>query len=197
MFNLESDDEIESGLFTAYLKTNNLDESFGFLGVMSNSDINCKHSFMAIEERRTFYISKSVDIDWDQDLIIFENDPFHALCFIQDYLMIFNNLRMCKLEILGNKIGFAIDVRNEERWRFRLDHIDGFIQHKHSNSFKSRRHVIDIIYALIRVIKDVALQNFLKDFSKLENKLMDLSDTEIYFKILSDNVEEARIHWRR
>lgn len=164
---------------------------------MNNSVVNFKYCFIAIEEKKDFYITKSLTQSWDDDLIIFKSNPFQVLCFLKDFLDVFENLRICNVEVSEFTFRFAVDMRNKEIWSFRLDEANRLIYYKYDHVFKIHKYVQDVVYALRRVVKDVAIQNFLKKFIELENSLMHLSDFGAYYGILVKNIENAKLQWKK
>lgn len=153
-----------------------------------------------------YYFFISVDEQVDKYLItddfnLFKINELQSIYFILDLLNIFDNLCMYKIGLQDSKLLFAIDDKENKRWRFRLDDIDRFIYimdgaskkdskcTKNGNLYENYEFLIKIIDELSKIIENQLILNLFKDLMEFAEGLR-VSKHQFYVRMLIIKVEK-------
>lgn len=130
-----------------------------------------KHFFLSVEEKLDIYISTN-------KLDLFKNNHIQAAYFLYDLLHILDKLCTYKIKLLNTNKTLAVDTKNSERWRFRVDHIGDFEYANSRDSYLNFDFCVEIINCLQCNINNVGNIDFLK---KLRLSCQNLKDSNIIY----------------
>lgn len=163
VFDLENYELLPPGLSTAYLNSNGGFESIGFIGALCYSDNEFIYRFISVEEWTELYISVetyfSSYINNSISKDIFSYHESQALYFILDTLLLLKSLYIYGIR-LRRDIVFAVDIRDNKRWQFRIDDIGNF-QYIDNGIYTNHKYIFEILEGLLMIIKHSNIRNIL------------------------------------
>lgn len=170
-----------SGISTAYLNLKNNFSSVGFICEDANNmRINY---FLCVEEITSFYMTSD-------NIEAFKFNEMQIIYFLIDFLNILNALDIFKIKLMCPRILFAVDTKNEKKWRFRIDDIGSFIYVKNNGNYENFKYLMNIIDLILLIIKDKELIKIVKNLRNLAETQRDLK-CPFYIEILISTLEES------
>lgn len=179
IFNLNECDPFPSGMSTAYLNYRNGFESYGYLGRFHSFRL----CFICIEESTSLYISTN-----NFSAFIRGSNEKQALYYIINLLELLKTLNIYRIKLNSHKLIFAVDDRNSNIWRFRLDHIGYFHYFVYVNGYENHTYLVSAIDKLLNSLKNSDILNFFEEFIVIMNDLEE-SKNKDYIKTLLDMLE--------
>lgn len=169
-----------SGLSTSYL---NMRSDFASIGYMIESFKNeTIRSFQSVEEITDLYFTTDN----------FEAFKFHEdqiLYFIVVFLNVLDTLNIYNIKLMSPKILFAVDTKNEDKWRFRVNATGDFVYVKSGSAYENFNHLINVIDSILLVIRNKKLIKIVKSLER-QSQTLKILNNPFYIEVLISPFEK-------
>lgn len=181
VFCLSDSDTLPPGLSTAYLNSKKEFQSAGYIGFLTEFNDNCRHHFLSIEEKLSFYLITD-------DLSIFKKDPKQALYFVLEILTLLDLLCNYRIKLKTTRLIFAVDNADSTKWRYRLDDIGNFSYIQSLDIYENCEYLFHIINLLSKLGEEHSTASFFKHLVIVSRNLLNSKNADL-IKLLSIIIE--------